>query len=116
MHRLRTGTVVPASRESAGSVWQVFMLQYLAQGACQAIEDAVVFSDSLTTADADWSAALQNYAEARVERTSRVQRTARVWGEMWHVDGVAATLRDEVFRKRAPGDVEYAAWLWGDAA
>lgn len=97
------------------------MLQYLAQGACQAIEDAVTFADSVDAragdgSGADWSAALESYAEARIGRTALVQRTARVWGEMWHVDGVAALLRDEVFRGRATDDLEHAAWLWGDAA
>ncbi|MGW1818531.1 FAD-dependent oxidoreductase [Streptomyces sp. NPDC002125] len=98
------------------------MLQYLAQGACQALEDAVTLADALDeqapagAAPADWAAALETYAGRRTERTARVQSTARVWGEMWHVDGVAAILRDEVFRKRAPEDLSPAEWLWDGAS
>lgn len=96
------------------------MLQYLAQGACQAVEDAVALADSATDVvgtgpDTDasrWPAALERYASARGPRAALVQRAARLWGEIWHVDGVAALLRDEVFRDRAADDLSRATWLW----
>ncbi|OAH16076.1 FAD-dependent oxidoreductase [Streptomyces jeddahensis] len=97
------------------------MLQYLAQGACQALEDAATLASAATRHTASdgtvaWPSALEEYAAERAPRTARVQSTARVWGEMWHVEGVAALLRDEVFRNRAEDDLSYAEWLWGRRA
>jgi hypothetical protein len=43
----------------------------------------------------DWPAALARYAEIRFPRTSRVQQTARLWGDIWHVDGVSRLLSDD---------------------
>jgi salicylate hydroxylase len=93
------------------------MLQYLAQGACQAIEDA----HCLTTEAAknsvdgvtDWDAALATYQELRTARTARVQTTARVWGDIWHVDGIARLLRNALFTDRDPADHKYVDWLYG---
>ncbi|HSF26234.1 MAG TPA: FAD-dependent oxidoreductase, partial [Actinomycetes bacterium] len=56
------------------------MLQYLAQGACQAIEDAGVFSSYADPAGAwpgSWEGALSSYAADRVARAGRVQTLAR---------------------------------------
>lgn len=96
------------------------MLQYLAQGACQAIEDARRLAAELT-ADAtggapDWSVALKRYEAARTVRTARVQSTARVWGDMWHLDGAGRILRNEVFRRRDPRDYTHVDWLYGGDA
>jgi salicylate hydroxylase len=51
------------------------MVPFMAQGACMAIEDAVVLARALDGASAaDVPAALQRYEAARKERTARVQR------------------------------------------
>jgi len=93
------------------------MLQYLAQGACQAIEDAhCLASEAAAQASQgglDWDVALKEYETLRTERTARVQRTARVWGEMWHVGGVARILRNELFSRHEPTDYTPATWLYG---
>ncbi len=47
--------------------------------------------------------------------TARVQRTARTWGDIWHVSGVGALLRDELFRRRPADDYSYTDWLYGPA-
>ncbi|SFL40417.1 FAD-dependent oxidoreductase [Geodermatophilus ruber] len=90
------------------------MLQYLAQGACQSIEDAVALAGALAETR-DVPAALDAYAEARRDRTARVQSTARVWGEIWHVDGVARLLRNELLRTLDPAQhgPRYVDWLYG---
>ena len=44
---------------------------------------------------------------------ARVQRTARTWGDIWHVRGVGALLRDELFRRRPADDYSYTDWLYG---
>ncbi|MFG1706727.1 FAD-dependent monooxygenase [Nonomuraea sp. M3C6] len=87
------------------------MLQYLAQGACQAIEDAHALAEQ--SADGDWDRALAAYQEVRVPRTARVQDTARLWGDIWHVDGVARVLRNELFRTRDLASHDYVDWLYG---
>jgi salicylate hydroxylase len=44
----------------------------------------------------------------------RVQRTARTWGEIWHVDGVAKLIRDELLRTRDVADHRHVEWLYGE--
>jgi 3-hydroxybenzoate 6-monooxygenase len=92
------------------------MLQYLAQGACQALEDAAQLAEQATkarTADGtDWDRALGAYAEIRTARTARVQRTARQWGDLWHCDGLFRATRNALLRDRDPGDFRYVDWLY----
>lgn len=89
------------------------MLQYLAQGACQAIEDAHCLAAQAAASSGDWPVALKEYERVRTERTARVQTSARVWGDIWHVDGVARLLRNELFLSREPGDHRHVDWLYG---
>ncbi len=53
--------------------------QYLAQGACQSMQDGVALPNALTGA-ADVPTGLAGYADARRDRAARVQATAQVWG------------------------------------
>jgi 3-hydroxybenzoate 6-monooxygenase len=70
------------------------MLQYAAQGACTAIEDAAVLADRLAD-DADPGTALDRYAAERRDRTARVQRLSR-WlaAEVYHPAAASAKRRD----------------------
>jgi salicylate hydroxylase len=62
------------------------MVPFMAQGACMAIEDAVVLSRALDGVErADVAAALRRYEAARKERTARVQMGSR--GNEWLKDG-----------------------------
>jgi 3-hydroxybenzoate 6-monooxygenase len=87
------------------------MLQYLAQGGCQAIEDAVTLADMVSEHD-DVAAAFAAYQEQRIPRSARVQTTARMFGEMIHLVGVGATLRNALFSQHAPDDYEPVDWLY----
>jgi 2-polyprenyl-6-methoxyphenol hydroxylase-like FAD-dependent oxidoreductase len=97
------------------------MLQYLAQGACQALEDAAVLQDTTVgTVFTDsgvnpgaWDGAIAEFNSIRAGRTARVQTTARIWGESWHVSGLARTLRNLLFKSRKDGDFQYNDWLYG---
>ena len=91
------------------------MLQYLAQGACQAIEDADALARALAACPGREliGQALAHYAAIRAPHAARVQRTARTWGDIWHVSGVGALLRDELFRRRPADDYRYTDWLYG---
>ena len=74
------------------------MLQYLAQGAGQAIEDAVVLGEALRFTHGDVAAAFQKYQQARYLRTGRVQLTARFYGDIYHASGVQRELRNQLFQ------------------
>ncbi len=74
------------------------MLQYLAQGAGQAIEDAVVLGAALRNTQGDVTAAFQKYQQARYLRTGRVQLTARLYGDIYHAAGVQRELRNQMFQ------------------
>lgn len=98
------------------------MLQYLAQGACQALEDAYVIADEVARystpgadgrARVDWTAAMESAARRRYPRTARIQRAARTWGESWHLDGVGRLVRNELFMARDTADLSRVDWLYG---
>jgi salicylate hydroxylase len=93
----------PVSRWSDGRVTLLGdaahpMLQYLAQGAGQAIEDAVVLGEALKFTGGDVAPALEKYQQARYLRTGRVQLTARFYGDIYHASGVARELRNRMFQ------------------
>jgi 2-polyprenyl-6-methoxyphenol hydroxylase-like FAD-dependent oxidoreductase len=90
------------------------MLQYLAQGACMAIEDAVCLADQVVRADGDYLPAFRAYQQARYLRTGRVQIMARVYGEFYHASGVAKELRNMMLGSRTPEDAMAGMeWLYG---
>jgi 2-polyprenyl-6-methoxyphenol hydroxylase-like FAD-dependent oxidoreductase len=93
------------------------MLQYLAQGACQALEDAAFLAgqvdDAAGEGAVDWPVALKEYERVRTVRTAEVQTKARVWGELWHVDGLPRIIRNELFSDRDPQDFRHVDWLYG---
>ena len=72
------------------------MLQYLAQGACMATEDAYWLAEKVAERPGDLPAAFRAYQEQRYLRTGRVQLMARVYGEFYHARGVTAELRDQM--------------------
>jgi len=91
------------------------MLQYLAQGACMAIEDAVCLADRVVAAGGDYAAAFRAYQAARYLRTGRVQIMARVYGEFYHAEGVARELRNMMLSSRTADDaMDGMAWLYGE--
>ena len=88
------------------------MLQYLAQGACQALEDAVCLAEMLDRSER-LDAGLQAYQSSRLAHTARVQLTARFFGDVAHASGLAAMFRNAAFRHRDPEDYRYFDWLYG---
>ena len=91
------------------------MLQYLAQGACMATEDAVVLADKVAAQPDNLPAAFAAYQNDRYLRTGRTQIMARVYGEFYHARGVAAELRDMALSGRTPQQsYEGINWLYGD--
>src|SRR5437016_14056213 len=80
------------------------MLQYLAQGACMATEDAVWLADKAAEQPDDLPAAFRAYVQQRYLRTARVQIMARVYGDFYHARGPAAELRNQMLGSRTPRD------------
>jgi 2-polyprenyl-6-methoxyphenol hydroxylase-like FAD-dependent oxidoreductase len=74
------------------------MLQYLAQGASMAIEDAVTLGAALKQSSGDVPAAFRAYQQSRYLRTGRVQLTARFYGDIYHASGVMRELRNRMFQ------------------
>ena len=93
------------------------MLQYLAQGANMATEDAVFLASELDRLDGDFPAAFQAYQTIRYMRTGRMQVMSRVYGEVFHASGVTRELRNQMLAGRTP-DQSYKsmAWIYGIAA
>jgi salicylate hydroxylase len=87
------------------------MLQYVAQGACQAMEDAVCLGRAIARAP-NIDAALTDYQRERMPRTARVQRTARQFGEILHLDGMGAAVRNRLLRLRGVDDYSESDWLY----
>lgn len=91
------------------------MLQYFAQGACMAMEDAVALSHCIAETPADFEGALQRYQSMRRLRTARVQLQSREIGQhVYHPDGAHAELRNAVMRAKTPNDwYDTIDWLYG---
>jgi salicylate hydroxylase len=89
------------------------MLQYVAQGACQAFEDAAVLGRELERHGTDVERAFRAYTDERAPRTARVQDAARNWGEICHLDGIASELRDRFLGARAADEYDQIDWLYG---
>jgi salicylate hydroxylase len=90
------------------------MLQYLAQGACMATEDAVWLADKVAENPDDLPAAFRAYVQQRYLRTARVQIMARVYGDFYHARGPAAELRNQMLASRTPEEsYDGIAWLYG---
>jgi salicylate hydroxylase len=87
------------------------MLQYLAQGGAQALDDAIVLAEELAGAT-DIPSALAAYEHRRIGHVSKVQRLARVAGELFHIDGIGRVLRNHVFKDHDPTDYTYLDWMF----
>ncbi|HEY0849076.1 MAG TPA: 3-hydroxybenzoate 6-monooxygenase [Bradyrhizobium sp.] len=90
------------------------MLQYFAQGACQAMEDAVCLSHMLANHD-DHASALEAYRAQRFARTARVQLMSRAIGEhIYHPAGEHARLRNAILGAKSQDEWrDDLAWLYG---
>ena len=90
------------------------MMQYMAQGACMAMEDAVALASELDGSD-DVEAALLRYSDRRRLRTARVQLQSREVGRhVYHPDSGHADLRNAIMSAKSPEDwCDALDWLYG---
>lgn len=87
------------------------MLQYLAQGANMAMEDAVCLADMLVNEQGDYEKAFIRYCDTRYLRTTRVQMTARLYGEIYHASGAVREFRNTELSSW-PAEKHYAGMAW----
>lgn len=93
------------------------MLQYFAQGACMAMEDAVCLSHELGEAglEGDIGPVLDAYQKRRRLRTARLQLQSRVIGDhIYHPGDAHAELRNAIMSAKTPDDwYGHIQWLYG---
>ncbi len=88
--------------------------QYMAQGACMALEDAVTLGEALRVNNNDWTQALALYQRSRVARTARIVLSGREMGRLYHAKGVERLVRNELWKGRtAERFYDAMEWLYG---
>lgn len=89
-------------------------LQYLAQGACMALEDAVTLGEALRVHGNDFGPAFEHYQRSRVARTARIVLSAREMGRIFHAKGVERLVRNDLWKGRSPERFyDVMEWLYG---
>ena len=90
------------------------MVPFLAQGAAQAIEDADALGRAFAaTPEAPVARVFADYERARIARASRVVRASRRQGDLDHLGGLAAVVRDLGIRALGGrGLLRRNAWLY----
>jgi 3-hydroxybenzoate 6-monooxygenase len=88
--------------------------QYLAQGACMALEDAVTLGEALKTCAGDIECAFDLYQRSRTTRTGRIVLSAREMGRLYHAHGVERDIRNSLWANRSPERFfDAIEWLYG---
>jgi 3-hydroxybenzoate 6-monooxygenase len=88
------------------------MLHYVAQGACQAFEDAFLISTLLDGPVDDFPGRFEAFTAQRRDRTARIQALARASTRLWHPRGPAATTRNAALSHLTADQLhDHVAWL-----
>jgi 3-hydroxybenzoate 6-monooxygenase len=89
------------------------MVQYIAQGAAMALEDAICLGGAVAECDGDFAAAFQRYQDIRIVRTARVQISSLMMDKLNHAKGVERKVRNSLFVGRTPEEYyDRLAWLY----
>ena len=91
------------------------MMQYFAQGACMAMEDAVCLAAEMEAGNGDVETVLPAYNAKRRTRTARVQLQSRAIGDhIYHPSGAHAALRNQIMQAKSAEDwYDVVQWLYG---
>ena len=91
------------------------MMQYFAQGACMAMEDAVCLAAEMEAGNGDVETVLPAYNAKRRTRTARVQLQSRAIGDhIYHPAGAHAALRNQIMQAKSAEDwYDVVQWLYG---
>ena len=89
------------------------MVQYIAQGAAMALEDAICLAGEAHEADGDFRKAFLRYQNIRIVRTARVQISSLMMDKINHAKGVERKVRNSLFEGRTPQEYyDRLAWLY----
>jgi salicylate hydroxylase len=89
------------------------MVQYIAQGAAMALEDAICLANFAADCDGDFPRAFQRYQDIRVVRTARVQISSLMMDRINHAKGLERKVRNSLFEGRTPEEFyDRLAWLY----
>jgi len=90
------------------------MSQYMAQGACMALEDAVTLGRAVAQRTGDLPAAFKLYESLRIPRSARVVWSTREMGRIYHAEGVERTVRNSLWKDASQTRLyDGLQWLYG---
>ncbi|QEE60394.1 FAD-binding protein [Salinibacterium sp. dk2585] len=87
------------------------MVQYLAQGGAQSLDDSIAMAGALLSSE-NTSDAFAEYQERRVVHANNIQRLARVAGELFHIEGIGREIRNYAFKDHDPKDFSNLDWMF----
>jgi 3-hydroxybenzoate 6-monooxygenase len=92
-------------------------LQYFAQGACMAMEDAVALAHVMADGFGVIEKKLNDYQKMRRTRTARIQLQSREIGDhIYHPAGAHAELRNQIMSSKSPEDwYDILSWVYGSS-
>ena len=87
------------------------MVQYLAQGGAQSLDDAVAMAEELSGTE-DVTEAFARYQDRRLEHAGNIQRLARVAGALFHIEGIGRRMRNHTFQDHDATDYSNLDWMF----
>jgi 2-polyprenyl-6-methoxyphenol hydroxylase-like FAD-dependent oxidoreductase len=89
------------------------MVQYIAQGAAMALEDAMGLAHAASECSGDFARAFQRYQDIRLVRTARVQISSLMMDRLNHAKGLERKVRNSLFEGRTAEEYyDRLAWLY----
>ena len=89
------------------------MVQYIAQGAAMALEDAICLGHAANECDGDFARAFLRYQDIRIVRTARVQISSLMMDKLNHAKGIERKVRNSLFEGRTSEQYyDRLAWLY----
>ena len=89
------------------------MVQYIAQGAAMALEDAICLAGAANECNGDFAQAFRRYQDLRIVRTARVQISSLMMDRLNHAKGLERKVRNSLFAGRTPEQYyDRLAWLY----
>jgi 2-polyprenyl-6-methoxyphenol hydroxylase-like FAD-dependent oxidoreductase len=89
------------------------MVQYIAQGAAMALEDAICLAAEADACDGDFAAAFLRYQDIRIVRSARVHMSSLMLDRINHAKGVERRVRNSLFEGRTEEEYyDRLAWLY----
>jgi 2-polyprenyl-6-methoxyphenol hydroxylase-like FAD-dependent oxidoreductase len=89
------------------------MVQYIAQGAAMALEDAICLGVCMDECDGNYNEAFKRYQDIRIVRASRVQMSSLMMDKINHASGVERLVRNSIFEGRTQEEhYDRLSWLY----